>query len=47
MNSLLSSLTKFLTATMELYQLPYELTTDLHTLNAYLKSYTPAEETLL
>lgn len=47
MNNLLSNLTKFISTTIELYQLPYELTNDLHTLNAYLRSYTPSEEALL
>ena len=39
MNQLLGHLTKFINTVIELYPLPFELVTDLHTLNAYLKSY--------
>jgi len=42
MNNLLSNISRFITTIMELYQLPYQLTTDLHTLNAYIKSYSPS-----
>jgi len=47
MNDLLGHLSQFIKTTLELYPLPYELVTDLHTLNAYLKSYSPQEEVLL
>ena len=39
MNSLLSNISRFISTIVELYPLPFELTTDLHTLNAYLKTY--------
>ena len=47
MNSLLGNLTKFISTITELYTLPYELVTDLHTLNAYLRSYTERDEKML
>lgn len=47
MNALLNSLTKFINTIIDLYPLPNDLTSDLQTLNAYLKSYTPQEQHLL
>lgn len=48
MKSLLRNLTKFVETTLELYApLPFEFTADLHTLNAYLRSYSESEEKLL
>jgi len=40
MNALLSNLTKFVSAVMELYSpLPFDMMSDFDTLNAYLRSY--------
>ena len=47
MNALLGHLTKYISTITELYELPFELVADLHTLNAYLKSYSQNEEKLL
>jgi hypothetical protein len=48
MKPLLHHLTKFIGTALELYApLPFEFTADLHTLNAYLRSYTENEEKLL
>lgn len=48
MNVLLKNLTKFIENVLDLYApLPFELTADLHTLNAFLRSYSEIEEKLL
>lgn len=47
MNPLLINIRKFISTVIELYPLPFDLTTDLHTLNAYLKTYSESEELLL
>lgn len=48
MKPLLRHLTKFVETALELYApLPFDFTADLHTLNAYLRSYSEAEEKLL
>ena len=48
MQSLLDNTTKFISTVLELYYpLPFELATDLHTLNAYLRTYKQSEELLL
>ncbi len=48
MNALVKNLTKFIENVLQLYApLPFELTADLHTLNAFLRSYSEVEEKLL
>lgn len=48
MKPLLRHLTRFVETALELYApLPFDFTADLHTLNAYLRSYSEGEEKLL
>ena len=44
MKALLSNLSKFISVSLEIYSpLPFEFTSDLHTLNAYLRTYSAKE----
>lgn len=44
MKPLLHNLSRFVTAALDLYApLPFDFTADLHTLNAYLRSYSESE----